>query len=139
MNRLSRTLVLGLLTLLPFVQSCKKSNPIDPQPTTPATEVAGTYQLTYAQAPSGTLSLTDYSGTINVTRVDDSSVNLRLLIVEKATNEQSDVDLGNVELLRQAGKILLSADGQQAGSYQNGTIEVLGHSPDGTLTLRGKR
>ncbi|MEZ0606948.1 hypothetical protein ACAW74_00470 [Fibrella sp. WM1] len=139
MKRASHALLLGLLTLMPFVQSCKKSNPVDPQPTAPAAEVAGTYQLTYAQAPSGTLSLADYSGTINATKVDDSAVNLHLIIVEKATKEQSDIDLGNVDLTRQSGKILLSAADQNAGSYQNGTIEVLGHTQAGTITLRGKR
>lgn len=102
-------------------------------------EVAGTYQLTYAKAPNGTLSMTDYSGTIEAEKLGDDTVGLTLTLLEKASKEKAEVYMGEVTLSRQGHKIKFSSDGQNAGSYQNGTIEILASDEDGAIVLRGKK
>jgi hypothetical protein len=140
MKHASRILAIGLLVLSPFIESCKKSGTIDPQPTQSlAHEVAGTYQLTYAKASNGTLSMQDYAGTIVAESLGDEAVGLTLTIMEKATKEKTEVDMGHVVLIRQGNKIKLSAEGQNAGSYQDGAIEILATAETGAIVLRGKK
>lgn len=133
------------ITLIAFVSlfvmaSCsKKADDVTPA-TTPAAELAGTYNVYQYRIDNGPQQNLPSGRTVVIKFVYVSDNQAHLLIDDRpAGHPSSDDDYGNVDLVRVGNSIDIRSGAAKLGSYENGTVEIEFEQSNGMVRFTAKR
>lgn len=138
MKRFTQSLLVLMMVLFVALQGCKKDKDVEPQAL--SEQVAGDYQLTYLKIGASQFPMSQFSGGIKARKSSDNQVALSFTLTNKQNNQSAGDELGTVELVEKSGKISMQLQGQEVGSYQNGTIEIIVEDSAGDeIVMRAKK